>query len=424
LHVAIAGGSVNDLENHPAAGGEARSQKTREDAMNRYRDYALLFRAYALSLLGTGVAVVALALLAYDLAGEDAGGVIGTALAIKTAAYVLVAPLAAALTDRLPKRGLLIGLDLVSAGVLAILPWVTAVGQVYLVIFVFTAASAVFIPTYQTLVPRLLPEGVAYAAALTKSRIVVVLENAASPLVAAALLLVVDHRGLFLFSAGVFLLSAVAIARSRLPAGPAVPPAPLWRALLRGPRLFAARPALRSLVALTIGVAMTTAVVTVNTVVLVRGGFGLDERATAVALATFGAGTVAGALAMLPLMPRLGAQRTMTAGALVTVAGLAAGVALTSFAGLLALWVLLGFGTGLALTAAPAVLRGEGDETDRPLLYATYFSITNLALLVAYPLAGWIGAGLGLKAAFLLLAGLGGLSVLASLRAGRRPAAA
>jgi MFS family permease len=425
LQIATPGRSVNDLENHPVgwrlfgticAGSAAPAE---DAAMNQSRDYALLFRAYALTLLGSGVAAVALTLIAYDFAGEDAAGVIGVALAIKAAAYVLIAPLAAALTDRLPKRALMIGLDLAAAAVLATLPWVTAVWQIYLVIFVFTASSAVFIPTYQTLVPRLLPDGDAYGRALSKSRIAVVLENAASPLAAAALLLVLDYRGLFLFSAAAFLASAAALGRMRLPAVPELSHEGLGRALLRGPRLFAALPALRFLVPLTLGVAMTTAVVLVNTVVLVRGTFGLDALATAVALAAFGLGTVAGAIAMLPLMPRLGAQRTMTTGGLLTVAGLAAGVTLTSFAGLVALWLVLGFGTGLALTPAPAVVKAEAAEADRSLLYASYFALNNLALLVAYPLAGWIGTEIEPKVAFLLLATFAGLSLLGSLRAGR-----
>ena len=59
------------------------------------RTYRHLFAAQVIALLGTGLATVALALLAFDLAGADAGSVLGTALAIKMLAYVSVAPFAA-----------------------------------------------------------------------------------------------------------------------------------------------------------------------------------------------------------------------------------------------------------------------------------------------------------------------------------------
>jgi MFS family permease len=122
---------------------------------------------------------------------------------------------------------------------------------------------------------------------------------------------------------------------------------------------------------------------------------------------------------MLPLVPRLGTRRTMLTGAVLTVVGLLGGTQLASFPGLLALWVVLGLGSGLALTPASVVLRQHVRAEDRPLLYATYFSMTNIALLLAYPLAGWIGPALGLKAGFILLALAAAVAVFAALRLAR-----
>ncbi|MBW8738660.1 MAG: MFS transporter, partial [Streptomyces turgidiscabies] len=52
-------------------------------AVLRNRAYRRLFTAQVVALIGTGLATVALGLLAYDLAGADAGSVLGTALAVK-----------------------------------------------------------------------------------------------------------------------------------------------------------------------------------------------------------------------------------------------------------------------------------------------------------------------------------------------------
>ena len=60
------------------------------------RTYRHLFLAQVIALVGTGLATVALGLLAFDLAGAQAGAVLGTALAIKMTAYIGVAPIAAA----------------------------------------------------------------------------------------------------------------------------------------------------------------------------------------------------------------------------------------------------------------------------------------------------------------------------------------
>jgi MFS family permease len=379
---------------------------------NRYRDYNLLFSSYALTLLGAGIAVVGLALLAFELAGDYANAVLGTAFAIKSAAYVVVAPVAAAIAGRLPKRSLLIALNLLRAAAVLLLPFVSEVWQLYLLILVFAAASAVYIPTYQSIVPQLLPGSEAYNRAVAKARVATELENALSPLVTAALLLKLDHSGLFVAVAAIFLLSAICLSWARIP--PMRQSADVWGQIRRGLFLFRDTAQFRFLVPVNIVVALATAVVMVNTVVLVQGFLHLDERSTALALAAFGAGVLLGAVAMLPLVPRYGPRRTILLGAILTAMGLLGGTLISSFAGLLFIWFLLGCGSGLALTPAYVVLRQYGTAGDRGILYATHFSLMNAALLVSYPLAGWLGARFGLEMGFGVAAATAGLSLLAA----------
>lgn len=78
--------------------------------------YRRLFTAQVVALVGTGLATVALSLLAYDLAGAYASAVLGTALAIKMIAYVGIAPLIGALAGRIPRRTLMAAMDLTRAG--------------------------------------------------------------------------------------------------------------------------------------------------------------------------------------------------------------------------------------------------------------------------------------------------------------------
>ena len=66
------------------------------------RTYRHLFLAQVIALVGTGLATVALGLLAFELAGAEAGAVLGTALAIKMIAYVGVEPVASAFAERVP----------------------------------------------------------------------------------------------------------------------------------------------------------------------------------------------------------------------------------------------------------------------------------------------------------------------------------
>ncbi|MCW2131680.1 MFS transporter [Arthrobacter sp. VKM Ac-2550] len=121
------------------------------------RDYRHLFSAQVIALFGTGLATVALALLAYDLAGPNAGAVLGTALTIKMVLYVIIAPLAAAYLDRTPRRAFLVTLDVLRAGVVLGLPFVTEIWQIYVLIALLQAASAAFTPTFQVVIPDIVP---------------------------------------------------------------------------------------------------------------------------------------------------------------------------------------------------------------------------------------------------------------------------
>src|SRR5918995_5739662 len=155
------------------------------------RTYRHLFAAQVIALAGTGLLTVALGLLACELAGERAGAVLGTALAIKMVAYVTVAPVAGAFANALPRRAFLIAMDLVRAAIALFLPFVTEVWQVYVLIFLLQSASAAFTPAFQATIPDVLPEEKDYTRAFSLSRLAYDLENLLSPMVSAALLTVI-----------------------------------------------------------------------------------------------------------------------------------------------------------------------------------------------------------------------------------------
>uniref|UniRef100_UPI00399BEC13 MFS transporter n=1 Tax=Roseovarius halophilus (ex Wu et al. 2025) TaxID=3376060 RepID=UPI00399BEC13 len=162
------------------------------------RTYRHLFLAQVVALLGTGLATVALGLLAYDLAGEGAAMVLGTVFTIKMVAYVGIAPIAGAFADKVNRRALLVGLDVVRAAAALCLPFVTEVWQVYVLIFLLQSASAAFTPTFQATIPDVLPEEARYTRALSLSRLAYDLENIVSPMLAGLLLAVVSYNSLFL----------------------------------------------------------------------------------------------------------------------------------------------------------------------------------------------------------------------------------
>jgi ABC-type uncharacterized transport system permease subunit len=88
----------------------------------RNRTYRHLFAAQVIALIGTGMMTVALCLLAFKIAGDKAGAVLGTALAIKMIAYVGVAPVVGGFANFLPRRAFLVSMDVMRAAVALALP--------------------------------------------------------------------------------------------------------------------------------------------------------------------------------------------------------------------------------------------------------------------------------------------------------------
>ncbi|WP_040738195.1 MFS transporter, partial [Nocardia tenerifensis] len=288
----------------------------------RHRDYLRLFAAQVTGLFGTGLTTVALGLLAYELAGAAAAAVLGTALTIKMLVYVTVAPIVAAYADRFPRRGFLVSLHLIRAAVVLALPFIGQVWHVYLLIAVLQTASAAYTPTYQAIIPDILPDEREYTRALSAAQLAATMETLLSPMLAAAALTVLSFHWLFVGTAIGFAVSAALVVGTRIPSAAAAAEGTFGERIAVGLRIFAATPRLRGLLGLNLVVAAAGSVIMVNTVNYVRDTLGGTQSGVAMLLAANGFGTMLVALSLPRVLDRLGARPVMLAGAATLLAGL------------------------------------------------------------------------------------------------------
>jgi len=377
--------------------------------------FAKLFAAQIVALAGTGLLTIALGLLAFELAGPAAGAVLGTAYAIKMIAYVGLAPVLAAAVSKFPRRAVLIGADLVRFGVALCLPFVETVAQIYVLIFVIQSASAVFTPTFQAVIPDILKDEEDYTRALSLSRLAYDLENLLSPALAGVLLLVMSYHGLFVGTAAGFLISTLLILSTRLPKRPKSKERPFRERLTRGSWIYLATPRLRGLLAFNMTASACVAYVLVNTVVLVRDGYGMGETGLAIAMGAFGTGSMITALVLPRLLSQLSDRKVMGNSA-VLLAGLtvAHGLAMQttgvlSWPFFLVVWLLTGMLYSAILTPSGRLLRRSANEEDRTAVFTAQFALSHACWLLAYPLAGWTATA-GSQAVSLLVLGAVGLA--------------
>ncbi len=383
----------------------------------RNATYRRLFTAQVIAPVGTGLLTVALGLLAYELAGADAGLVLGTALAIKMIAYVGIAPVVGGFANLVPRRPFLIALDLVRAAIALLLPFISELWQIYVLIFLLQASSAAFTPTFQATIPDILPDDREDTKALSLSRLAYDLESLISPALAAALLAVISFHWLFAGTVIGFVASALLVASVTLPSVVTqTQKSGFFERTTRGLRNHLATPRLRGLLALNLAAAAGGAMVIVNTVVYVRSVLGGDATDVAFALAVFGAGSMAAALALPPLLARRTDRTVMLAGGLGIIAGLGglSAVSVVAPAGWWALhaaWLLLGVSYSAILTPSGRLLRRSSNEAGRPALFAAQFALSHACWLVTYPLVGWLGATASWSMAFLVAAFLASMGL-------------
>lgn len=373
------------------------------------RDYRHLFGAQVIALFGTGLTTVALSLLAYDLAGPRAGMVLGTALTIKMVMYVVIAPLAAAYVDRLPRRTLLVLLDVVRGAVVLALPLVTEVWHIYVLIGLLQAGSAAFTPTFQAVIPDIVTDEADYTRALSASQVASTMESLLSPVLAALALTFMSFDRLFLGTSAAYLVSALLVLSTRIPNARPSTHTNAWDKAAAGIRTFFRTPRLRGIMALNLVVAAAGSIVVVNTVNYVRDELGGSQSNVAWMLAASGTGTLLAALVLPRVLDRIAARTVMLTGAAVLVGATTAAVTLmatglATWSGTAIIWTVIGIGMALIITPTGKVLRASVARNAIPEAFAAQFSLSHLAWLITYPVAGWLGTSAGFTLAWSVLA--------------------
>lgn len=407
----------------------------------RNREFRLLFSAQVISLIGSGVTTVGLALFAHQLVGGGSAAiVIGNALMLRILAFLLFSQPAGVLADRINRKRMMIAADIVRFGLLALFPFVDSVWQVYVMIFLINAATAFFSPTYDATIPEVVGR-THYVKALSLSRMAVDMEAILAPMFAGLLVALLGLQWLFWFDAASYLVSAGLVAASSLRHIPKPPkyfsPRALLDELSYGTKILLREASLRRALAFSFVEAIAGAAAIVATVVYVKETLALGETAFVVVMMALGVGSTIAALILGRASGRYestaadhtelhGLRHRWTERALL-LGGAILGVLLLPGALQPPLWAFallwLFNGAGQALIAIPSttLLAEHTSEADRGRAYAAYFALTHAFWLLTYPAIGYGTSSLGAPLTFTLAGTVCLLITLAALLIHRSP---
>ena len=381
----------------------------------RNRNFRLLFSAQVISLLGSGVTTVGLALFAYQLTGGvSATAVIGNALTLRILAFLLFSQPAGVIADRVSKKRILIVADVIRFALLTLFPFITAVWQIYALIFAINAVTAFFTPTFESSIPEVVG-GEQYVKALSLSRVATDVEAVAAPALAGLLVAFLGLRWVFWFDAFTYMVSASFVAVTVMPHVKRKLPKISLRSFLTelttGTRILLHEPSLRQALTLSIAEATAGAAAIVATVSYVRDVLGRGETAFAFVMAAVGLGSSLTAIALGRATGRyekgardrsvLHGRRHKWASRVLLGGGLLLGLVLLpdilkpSLLIFSFLWMLNGAGQALIAIPSSTLLAEHTIEGERGRAYAAHFALTHLFWLASYPAIGHSAAKWG-----------------------------
>jgi MFS family permease len=350
-----------------------------------------LFIAQVIALVGTGLSTVGLSLLAYDLAGDNAGRVLGIALAYKMIAYVFFAPLAGAIVHRFDRKPFLISLDIIRALLVLLIPFVTQLWHIYALIFLLNLFSAGFKPVFQAVIPDILENEEQYGKALSYSRLAYDLESLLSPTFAAIALFFFTYSGLFVCNSIAFICSVAIIVVTMIPTlKPTQRTGTLIDEISFGIKAYFKTPRLRALLILYFAVACSSAMLIVNTIIYVKEYLGGNDSDLAIFFAFSGFGSMLSALYYPKLSKYIQDKLIVQSGTLLMSIGLVLMSTMPSYSYALPCWFLVGIGWSLVQTPSGKIVNMSALPLDRISYFSAQFALSHLCWLITYPITGFL----------------------------------
>ncbi|SDK22727.1 MFS transporter, NRE family, putaive nickel resistance protein [Methylophilus rhizosphaerae] len=390
--------------------------------LTQNRNYMLLFSAQLISLVGSGLTTIGLALFAHQIVeNSSAAVVIGNALMLRILAFLMFSQFAGILADRVNRKYMLIIADVVRLGLLALFPFLDSVWQIYTMIFLINAATAFFTPTFDSTLPEVAGRE-HYVKALSFSRVAVDLEAILAPAIAGLVFALLGLKWLFWLDSLSYLLSAVLVFATVLSYKKTIvakfSPTSLLQELSFGTKILFREASLKRALLLSFAEALAGAAAIVATVVYIKDVLLLSETSFVLVMAGLGLGSTITALVLGKFTGRyeslasndleLHGRRHRWTEQVLLIGGIVLGVillpgflkpglAIFSF-----LWFLNGAGQVLIAISSTSLLAEHTAESERGRGYAAHFAWTHAFWLITYPAIGHGVAKLGVPITFTL----------------------
>lgn len=257
-------------------------------------EFRCLFMAHSVSRAGDAFNTVALVVLVFDLTGTGLG--VAGAVMFEVLPVLLLGPVAGLAADRLPRRRLMVGADVLRTAVaLVLVAFAGSVGVAYAVAFGLSAGAVVFNPAAGSLLPEVVNEDDVITANSAPWTTSVTAQIALAPL-AGFVIAAWGVEVAFAVNAATFTFSALLLIGLRAGRSPADITVRGWAGVLAGVQTVRTDPLLTRLAVVQVLASLSAGATSGLLVVLADRWLGVGAGGFGTLLATIGAGAAAGPL--------------------------------------------------------------------------------------------------------------------------------
>ena len=362
--------------------------------------FTRLYAAQTISLFGDALTWLGLALLAFELAGKDSAVVLSVALTLRVTAFVILSPIAGAIADRLDRKLILVITHMARMLIVGTMPFVNAVWQIYVLVFVLNVFNAFFTPTYQATIPLVTGKS-EYAQAIALSATTYQLLGVLGPGIAGSVSIWIGARQVFFLDAISFLIAAVLIftlpnqlrveRNENLEESTKGAIAKIIGDVKEGTTRLFANAYIRYALFLQFVASIAGAQILVNTVGYVQGTLKLSSIEYGWVMATFGIGATIAAVIVAAINKKWERTTLVLFGAvLITSAILPANY--VGLVLLMLLWAIAGIGQVFVNLSTQTLIADHIPANFQGRVYGAHFAWSHLWWAVSYPIAGWLGS--------------------------------
>src|SRR5215216_2860200 len=354
-----------------------------------------LYLSQTISLLGDAFTWVGIALLAFQLGGENSAAILSTALTLRVTAFILFGPYAGVLADRIDRKKIMYITHFVRMAIVGCLPFVTEAWQIYTLIFFLNIFNAFFTPAYKAAIPQSIKKEKNYSSGIALSNATNQLLGVLGPGLAGGVAAWLGARQIFFVDAVTFIIAAVFILS--LPSllietkekGDIVQ-AKIWTDIVKGTRLLFTDKAVRFALLIELVSAIAGAQILVNTVGYIKGQLHLTDKHYGYVMAAFGIGAAAAAFASGNYDQSKNRIASLMIGGGLVCISIAFGNYIM-FIPFLVLWLIAGFSQTLAEMPAQILIAEQIPKQEHGKVYGAHFAWSHLWWAFAYPIAGFVG---------------------------------